>query len=228
MNDLELYYHNTKERAFTKYLHYLDVYDKHCSIFRGKSPCVVEIGIGHGGSLQMWKHYFGKGAKIYGIDIQERFAFKEDQIEPIIGDQKDINFLNYLKTNLPKIDVLIDDGSHFSQDQIVTFENLFPHMNDHGIYACEDLHYAYRPEFYKNSNMKFTDYLRDLADYITGERKDWIEHERLRTVVPLVKGVYFYVSIDLVEKGPYNFTPSSPVKVGIIPEDQRESSGPHI
>ena len=36
----------------------------------------------------MWKHYFGKKAKIYGVDIDQKCKdLTEDQIEIYIGDQ---------------------------------------------------------------------------------------------------------------------------------------------
>jgi len=226
MNDFEKYYFSTTQRAMTKYPHYLELYERHFSPFRGKSPCVVEIGVGHGGSLQMWKHCLGEGTKVYGIDIQKRFTYEEKDIEIITGDQGDLTFLGKLKTIIPKIDILIDDGSHMSRDQIVTFENLFPLMNDHGVYFCEDVHYSYRPAFYETSYIKFSDYIHNLADYLAGE----LPYERgsvLADCIQATKGVYFYICAVVVERGPYDLTPSSPIKVGVIPMDQREETGPH-
>ena len=49
---------------------------------------MVEFGVFHGGSLQMWKNYFGDKVKIYGVDINENcLSLKEDQIEILIADQ---------------------------------------------------------------------------------------------------------------------------------------------
>ena len=52
--------------------HYFDVYEKHFSRFRGTDVVVAEVGIYSGGSLKMWRHYFGPRAVIYGIDISNR------------------------------------------------------------------------------------------------------------------------------------------------------------
>ena len=55
-----------------------------------KKITFVEIGIGNGGSLFMWKKFFGKKARIIGIELNpdakklEKFGF-----EIFIGDQSD-------------------------------------------------------------------------------------------------------------------------------------------
>ena len=38
---------------------YFEVYEEYLSKFVNKSPVVVEIGVAGGGSLEMWKKYFG-------------------------------------------------------------------------------------------------------------------------------------------------------------------------
>ena len=59
---------------------------------------------------------------------------KGDQIEIFIGDQGDRVFLQSLIKKIPRIDILIDDGGHRMKQQINTFEEIFPHINDNGIY----------------------------------------------------------------------------------------------
>ena len=82
MNDLEIYFKKNTGRLIYKWQHYFEIYDKHFSRFRGKEIVVLEIGVFQGGSLQMWKNYFGPGAKIYGIDIDPRCKnFEEENKE---------------------------------------------------------------------------------------------------------------------------------------------------
>ena len=38
---------------------YFEVYERYFNKFIGKNPKVLEIGIGQGGSLKMWREYFG-------------------------------------------------------------------------------------------------------------------------------------------------------------------------
>ena len=50
---------------------------------------VYEIGVSEGGSLQLWKKYFGPNATIVGIDIEPACAtMEEPQISVRIGDQR--------------------------------------------------------------------------------------------------------------------------------------------
>ncbi len=69
---LEEYFRNNKGRLIHKWNHYFDIYERHFNRFRNKQIVILEIGVSQGGSLQMWKNYFGSSAKIYGIDINPR------------------------------------------------------------------------------------------------------------------------------------------------------------
>ena len=143
-SDLEKYFENNNKRLIHKWLHYFDIYERHFSRFRGKPITIMEIGISHGGSLQMWKDYFGSEAKIIGIDINPKCKeFEEDQIKVFIGSQSDRSFLKDLKKQIPKVDILIDDGGHTMRQQKVTFQELFDHVKEDGVYLCEDLHTSY-------------------------------------------------------------------------------------
>ena len=73
----------------------------------------MEIGIFQGGSLQMWKHYFGEKVEIIGVDINQKCKeLEEDRISIHIGSQSNKQFLRDLKSKIPKVDILIDDGGH--------------------------------------------------------------------------------------------------------------------
>src|ERR1700722_5430768 len=125
MNDLEKYFTENTGRIIHKWKHYFEIYDRHFSRFRGTDVHLVEFGVKHGGSLQMWKHYFGPRAKINGVDINPPSREgAEPQIEIFIGDQADRSFLKSLLTQIPRMDILIDDGGHTMDQQINTYEEL--------------------------------------------------------------------------------------------------------
>jgi 23S rRNA U2552 (ribose-2'-O)-methylase RlmE/FtsJ len=148
MNDLREYFEQNGGKLIHKWIHYFEIYDRYFSKFRGTDVHLVEIGVSQGGSLQMWKDYFGPKARIYGIDVNKDCKqLEEDQVEILIGDQGDIKFLKQLKEAIPRIDILLDDGGHTMKQQINTFEQLYPAISQKGIYLCEDVHTSYWKKF---------------------------------------------------------------------------------
>jgi len=134
--DFDWHFRHHTGRRVDKWRHYFEIYDRHFERFRGKRIRVLEIGIDHGGSLQLWKTYFGMDARIVGLDIDPRCAdFAEDQIEVRIGNQSDTALLK----SLGPFDIVIDDGSHRLQDQLASYEALWPVTK--GVYLIEDCHY---------------------------------------------------------------------------------------
>lgn len=127
-------------RGIWKCLHYFDIYDRHFAGFRGREVHILEIGIYSGGSLQMWKEYFGPNAKVYGVDIEPACkAFEDESTKIFIGDQEDAAFWKRFKEQVPTLDIVIDDGGHKPSQQTVTLEELLPHIRPGGIYLCEDV-----------------------------------------------------------------------------------------
>jgi Methyltransferase domain len=140
-NDLRSYVEGHHEgRGVYKGRHYFDIYVQHLSRFVGREVTVVEVGVYSGGSLEMWKRYFGDHATIHGVDIQEACrVYEGGGVHIHIGDQGDRAFWTRFKEDVPFIDVLIDDGGHHPDEMRVTFEELFPIMRPGGVYICEDI-----------------------------------------------------------------------------------------
>jgi cephalosporin hydroxylase len=141
-NDLRRFFRDRKTGpGIWKWDHYFDIYDRHLKKFRNKPVCIVEIGIYSGGSLDMWQAYFGREARIIGVDIEPACKrYERPGVEVFIGDQADRDFWARFRSEVPNIDIVIDDGGHKSQQQIVTMEELVPHLNPGGAYICEDVH----------------------------------------------------------------------------------------
>jgi methyltransferase family protein len=122
-------------RLIDKWSHYFPIYEHHFAKFVGRPIRLLEIGVGHGGSLQMWKRYFGPKAEIHGFDIDPRCEeYEEEQINIWIGDQSIIGPL------WGGLDIVIDDGSHLREDQVSSFKDLWPCVVPGGIYLIEDCH----------------------------------------------------------------------------------------
>lgn len=202
MNDLEKYFSEGKHRRISKWNHYFEIYDRHFSKFRNKEINVLEIGVLHGGSLQMWKEYFGPRAKIFAIDINPvAKKFEEENVRIFIGSQSDRAFLQEIKRQMPPVDILLDDGGHTMEQQIVSYEELFDHITPNGVYACEDLHTSYWDEFgggYKR-NGTFIEYSKNFIDYINAfhSKTDALkESDFTRSVHSL----HYYDSMLVIEK----------------------------
>ena len=205
VNDLETYFAANQGRLIHKWHHYFEIYDRHFSRFRGKDVHIVEFGISHGGSLQMWRQYFGPQCRIYGVDINPHCKqLEEDGIEIFIGDQENRDFLRSLAARIPRIDILIDDGGHTMGQQIATFEELFPHVAPDGVYLCEDMHTSYWPDWdggYRRPGT-FVEYTKDFIDRINAWHS--VEPEKLEVseFTRTVHSLHYYDSVLVIERRP--------------------------
>jgi cephalosporin hydroxylase len=216
MNDLERYFRQNKDRLIHKWMHYFDVYDRHFSRYRNKEITILEIGVSHGGSLQMWKDYFGSGAKIYGIDINPLCKnLEEENITIFIGSQSDKKFLQEIKKSIPPIDILIDDGGHTMEQQISTYEVMFEHVRDNGVYLCEDLHTSYWPKFGGGYNKPgtFIEYSKHFIDQLNAYHSKQKELG-VDKFTKNVDSIHYYDSILVIEKKkrgkPYDIQTGNP------------------
>ena len=190
-----------------KWEQYLYIYDREFKQYHENYDFVnmLEIGVSYGGSLQIWKSYFGPNSIIVGVDIDTRVCTGAN-FEPGISvhcfDASNKELLtNFLVDR--KFDIIIDDASHKSSDIINTFEIAFQLLNPQGVYVVEDIICAYMPsyegglllptsavEYFKslvdlvNSNYAFSrNSLNDLQLYLT----EWIESIRFEDGIVIIK-----------------------------------------
>ena len=131
-----------------KWEHYFPIYERHFAPWRNRTMTFLEIGVAKGGSLQMWRRYFGPLATVVGIDIDPKCrAHEENGVHVRIGDQSDPKFLASVVQEFGIPDVVLDDGSHEAPHLLATFEALYPQIPKNGVYMVEDLHCAYWPKF---------------------------------------------------------------------------------
>jgi len=196
------YFENHKHRLIHKWMHYFEIYDRHFSKFRNRPLSLIEFGVSHGGSLQMWKHYFGSQAKIYGVDINPACAsVAEENINIFTADQEDRESICLIKSLLPKFDIIIDDGGHTMTQQINTFEEMYEHLNDGGIYLCEDVHTSYFADSgggYRKPGT-FVEYCKRLVDQLHA----WYSNDTDLVINEFTRNafsIHFYDSIIVIEK----------------------------
>ena len=135
-------YEEIDPATIDKWDHYIDIYAKRLAGGQQRPLKILEIGVQGGGSLKMWRRYFGDQAKIIGLDIDERCRkLATEGFEIVIGSQADEALLDHLIAQYGPFDVVIDDGSHVGSDQITSFKKLIPHTRY--LYFVEDTHTSY-------------------------------------------------------------------------------------
>lgn len=199
----DYFYANEDGRLIHKWLHYFDIYDRHFAPFRGRKITVVEFGVFHGGSLEMWRDYFGPKARIVGVDIDERCAaLAEPGIEVVIGDQADSDFLRALAVQIGPVDIVIEDGGHQMNQQLTTFREMWPAIRDGGVYLVEDLHTSYWAEYgggYRKPGT-FIEHAKTLIDSLNAwhsrDEHSFTVDDHTRTV----RGMHVYDSVIVFDK----------------------------
>tara|TARA_Y100001968_G_C19449572_1_gene767606 strand:+ start:3984 stop:4694 length:711 start_codon:yes stop_codon:yes gene_type:complete len=198
MNYFINFLQNTDNRKLYKWSQYFEVYEREFSHLREKEISFLEIGVFKGGSIPMWKGFFKNAENLTFIDIDENcLKLEEKGTKIIIGDQSDKSFLDKVIQNHGPFDVVIDDGSHMCDHQIISFEKLWPALKDNGIYLVEDTHSSYWPGFgggYRNE-ASFIEYAKRIVDKM---HSWWTDQDDLFPYDPFAKeinGVRFYDSI---------------------------------
>lgn len=210
-------YENHRGRQAMKWDHYLDIYQRYLEPYRGTGAHILEIGVFKGGSLEIWREYFGTDARLTAIDNNpETRKVVDADTTVFVGEQGDPAFLNSLRERVPPFDIVIDDGSHVSSDQIASFEGLFPHLNERGLYIVEDIHACFWPTHTTSGSPTFIDFANDLVT----SQHSWYQHAvgiRSFATPPSKRGeprpstefarqveaLHFHDSILVIEKSPH-------------------------
>ena len=129
--------------------------------------------------------------------------YEEPNIHIFIGDQANKTFLEDLRSKLPPLDILIDDGGHRMDQQKATFEVLFPHVkNNGGVYWAEDLHTSYYKADgggYKDPN-SFVEYTKNWIDQLNAHYAQKTGDIKPNSFTENARGIHFYDSIVVIEK----------------------------
>lgn len=191
---------------------YTKWYDALLSPRRWDRLTMLEIGVQSGASIRMWADFF-PNAKLVGIDIDPRCAqFATKRIQIITGSQDNPEIAAFLAGEYAGgLDIVIDDGSHVGQHQRASLNLYFPLVKAGGMYIVEDLHCAYSPKFLGNTDKRFIDVLKDLADDVnlhglTGVGDYDLSEKQAAAVRPLsvfereIESITFLRSMAVIQK----------------------------
>ena len=154
---LNLFY-QSKKRSL-KWEKYFPIYENLLSKYKNKKITFVEIGILNGGSLEIWKKYFGYESRIIGIDKNPNCKkFENDNCEIYVGSQSDPKFWKDFYKSVGKVDIILDDGGHTNDQQIITLLESLECINDGGIHIVEDVHTSYLKRYGNPSKYSFINF----------------------------------------------------------------------
>ncbi len=203
-NPLLEYFERNPGRLMSKWMHYFDIYHRHFARYRGRACTIVEIGVFHGGSLQMWREYFGPQARIIGIDVNPRLKELDTPgVEIVIGDQSDHEFLQAFAEQTGPIDILIDDGGHSMKQQLQTVLSLYPALSEDGVMLVEDTHTSYWQEYGGglHNPHSFIEFSKRLIDEINAYHSRDPERLRPSPFTRMTRSLHFYDSVVVIERG---------------------------
>ena len=152
---------------------YFNIYNELFHKYRNKKITFVEIGVKWGGSLLMWKNFFGNEARIIGIDLYpETKKLEKHGLEIFIGDQSSDVFWKNFFSEVGNIDILLDDGGHTNENQILTVNNVINNVNDNGLIVIEDTSSSYNRKHFNPSKYSFINYSKFLIDDLYGKNEE--------------------------------------------------------
>jgi cephalosporin hydroxylase len=178
---------------------YTKFYEQHFKHLRNEPINLLEIGVHTGASLQMWADYF-PNAQIWGIDDGSsgdlRRTYENPRIHFREGSQVDPAFLTRVAKEAGNFDIILDDGSHYSNHIVFSFKHLFmPNLKTNGWYVAEDLHCCYHPytapglaERFNKDNFTAIQFFNKLVDAFNTVKNDDIE------------GLSFYPQMCFIKK----------------------------
>jgi hypothetical protein len=189
-------------RTIHKWVHYLDLYERYFAPLKSGPVTLLEIGVFKGGSLQLWRRYFGPGATIYGIDIDPACAEMADPPTQIrIGSQADPLFLRSVVEEMGRPNIVLDDGSHVAQHQRVSFETLFSLLQPGGLYIIEDTQTAYWPGQHEGGYGRAGTAI-ELVKRLVDDLHGWWHNQPGIVEKHDIAGIHVHDSIVFIEKGP--------------------------
>lgn len=133
--------------------HYTPHYHRIFKDRRDSVRKVLEIGLGDpssmadptgkpyvpGASHRMWEEYF-PNAQVYALDNNASLLVNKGRIRSFFADQQNEDSLRAVFPQLGDgFDLMIDDGSHRPDDQVLSARVFTPLLAANGIYVIEDV-----------------------------------------------------------------------------------------
>jgi hypothetical protein len=108
----------------------------YCSMYGHDLP-----GYRQGASLRAWRDYFANPeAHVYGMDVQpDTMIADEPRITTMLCNSVDKHSVREALALKKRFNIVVDDGSHIAEQQILTLKNIWPFLAANGLYVIEDV-----------------------------------------------------------------------------------------
>lgn len=163
--------HTDKFRS--RHAHY---YEEAFSHLKDEVTSLLEIGINRGGSIRAWRDFFTK-ATIHALDIREIAVQRVKDEERVEAAVMDIGQREKLEqwAESKQFDIVIDDGSHCNDHQIIAFEVLWPLVKPGGYFVIEDTKVAWNTVRINPKFPPLGTYISDLVKPVTINSTDILQ-----------------------------------------------------
>ena len=133
---------------------YHEIYPQYIEKYYNSNGGMVEVGLLGGASLNLWLELF-PNMHIYALDINPSENIQKHKRHTIIKTDQSIQ--TDLDNAFDKIEETIwfinDDGSHIPEHQLLTFNTLFPKLENGGVYIIEDCAGSYLKAYNGDPNL---------------------------------------------------------------------------
>lgn len=141
---------------------YHHAYAKYLEPIRNKKLTFLEIGlgcgmadprnptVGAGLSMKLWTRFLPNTDQWmfeFNRVCAEQLARPALGDHLIVGDQSSVADLNAAIKKIGAFDIVIDDGGHSMDQQIISLQVLFPAVRPGGLYFVEDLETSFLPQY---------------------------------------------------------------------------------
>jgi len=213
MDELAVKAHTDKS---SDHHNYTEIYARCFANMRERPLKFLEIGIYKGNSVKLWEDYF-PNAELHFMDITLELAeYVSTRSHYHVANQESPQELHkFIEETGGDFDIIIDDGGHTMNQQITSFENLFPHVKSGGMYVIEDLHTSYWPQYGGNNRRRSSkrtaiEYTKTLIDELNfvGARTGRASHQNVDPSISnelnlyreKIESIHFYDSVVIIIK----------------------------
>lgn len=204
----------------SKFHNYTKIYADYFANKQKEPLKFVEIGIYKGDSMAMWQRYF-PNAELHFLDVTFDRLNKSPGIKThlhLVNQEDERALIQFAEAVGGNFDIIIDDGGHTMNQQLVSFKTLFPYLKSGGLYIIEDLHTSYWQPYGgsgyhgspKSNPYTTSEFLKQLVDDVNywgaysgcadKEKMPLEEKQKLSSYKKDIYSMHFYDSLCVIIK----------------------------